>query len=61
MERCCLYYFRKTSNVSKLSVKKETTNPDYMENKDKILLNGMHWSAADDIEYNTIGASWDSD
>ena len=44
-----------------MSVKKETTNPDYMENKDKILLNGMTWSAADDIEYNTIGASWDSD
>ena len=36
--------------------KKETTNPDNMEIKDKIVLNGMTWAAADEMEYNTIGA-----
>ena len=40
----------------KLTFKKETTNPDGMEIKDELILNGMAWAEADDIEYNTIGA-----
>ena len=37
-------------------LKKETTNPDEMHIKDELVLNGMTWAAADEIEYNTIGA-----
>ena len=34
---------------------KETTNPDEMNIKDELVLNGMTQEAADEIEYNTIG------
>ena len=33
-----------------------TTNPDEMEIKDELVLNGMTWASANKIEYNTIGA-----
>ena len=36
--------------------KKETTQPDKMEIKDKLILNGMTWAAADEIKWNNIGA-----
>ena len=32
-----------------------------MEIKDELVLHGMSWAAADDIEYNTIGAFKTSD
>ena len=35
--------------IDKLTFKKETRNPDYMEIKDKLVLNGMAWAAADNI------------
>ena len=35
--------------------KKETTNPDDMDIKDKIVLGVMNWASADEIENNTIG------
>ena len=41
--------------------KKETTNPDEMKIKDELVLNGMTWTEADNIEYNTIGAFQTSD
>ena len=41
--------------ISKLNLKKETTNPDEMKIKDELVLQGMDQAAADDIEYNTIG------
>ena len=39
----------------KIDLKKETTNPDEMEIKDELILNGMTWASADDTEYNNIG------
>ena len=33
-----------------------TTNPDDMEIKDELFVNGINWAAADYIEYHTIGA-----
>ena len=36
----------------KLTKKK---NPDEMDIKDKLVLNGTTWSAVEEIEYNTIG------
>ena len=42
--------------ITKLTLKKETTNPDEMDIKDKLVLNGMTWAAAENIEYNIIGA-----
>ena len=35
--------------ISKFTFVKETTNPDKMEIKDKLVLNGMTWEAADNI------------
>ena len=34
---------------------KEKTNPDKMDTKDELVLNGMTWEEADHIEYKTIG------
>ena len=47
--------------ISKFTKKKETTNPDEMEIKYKLVLNDMTWAAADDIEYNIIGEFQNSD
>ena len=44
-----------------IDLKKETTNPDEMNIKDEIFSQGMTRAAADDIEYNTIGAFQTSD
>ena len=44
-----------------IDLKKETTNPDKMENKYDLILNGITWAAADDIGYNTIGEFQTSD
>ena len=44
-----------------IDLKKEKTNPDEMQIKDELVLNGMTWAEADDIEYNTIGALKTSD
>ena len=38
-----------------IDLKTETTNPDERKIKDELVLHSMTWSAADDIEYNTIG------
>ena len=35
--------------------KNRKTNPDEMEIKYELVLNGMDWAPAEDIEYNTIG------
>ena len=42
--------------LPKLAFKKETTNPDEMEIKAELFLQGMTRSAVDEIEYNAIGA-----
>ena len=42
--------------IAKLNLKKETTNPNEMKIKDELVLQGMTQAAADDIEYNTMGA-----
>ena len=34
---------------------KKKINPDEMKIKDELVLHGMTWSAADNIEFNTIG------
>ena len=39
-----------------MNFKKETTNPDEIKIKDELILQGMTHAAADDIEYNTMGA-----
>ena len=44
-----------------IDLKKETTNPDKMENKYDLILNGITWAAAYDIGYNTIGEFQTSD
>ena len=41
--------------IYKLNFLKETTNPDDMEIKDELVLNGMTWAVAYKIEYNIIG------
>ena len=41
--------------ISKLTFKKETTNPDEIKIKDELVLHRMTQEAADKIEYNTIG------
>ena len=40
---------------------KETINPNEMEIKDELVLQGMNQAAADEIEYNTMGAFQTSD
>ena len=40
---------------------KRKTNPYKMDIKDELVLNGMTWAAADEIEYNTIGVFQTSD
>ena len=40
---------------------KETTNSEEIEIKDELVLNGMTWEAADDIENNTFGGFQTSD
>ena len=47
--------------IAKLNLKKETTNPNEMKTKDELVLQGMTQSAADEIEYNTMGAFQTSD
>ena len=47
--------------VSKLNLKKETTNPNEMKIKNELVLQGMTQAAADEIEYNTMGAFQTSD
>ena len=47
--------------LSKLNLKKETTNPDEMKIKDELVLQGMTQAAAENIEYNTMGAFQTSD
>ena len=42
--------------IARLNFKKEKRNPDKMDIKDELVLKGMTWSAAYEIEYNTIGA-----
>ena len=44
-----------------IDLKKEITNPDNMEIRDELFLNGMTWAAADYIENNTIGSFQTSD
>ena len=44
-----------------MNIKIETTKPDEMNIKDELVLNGMTWSAAGEIEYNTIGSFQTSD
>ena len=39
-----------------MNLKKETTNPNEMKIKDELVLKGTNQAAADDIEYNTMGA-----
>ena len=46
---------------AKLSLKKETTNPNEMKIKYYLVLQGMTQAAADEIEYNTMGAFQTSD
>ena len=47
--------------ISKLTFKKETKNPDEMESKYELDLQGMNWAAADEVAYNTIGSFQTSD
>ena len=42
-------------------IKKRNTNPDEMKIKDEIVFQGMTQAAADNIEYNTMGAFQTSD
>ena len=42
-------------DITKLNFEKETTNPDKMENKEELVLNGMTWTSENNIEYNNIG------
>ena len=39
-----------------IDLKNEATNPDDMDTKDKLVLNGMTWESEDDNEYNSFGA-----
>ena len=47
--------------IAKFNLKKETTNPNEMKIKDELVLQGMTQAAADEIEYNTMGAFQTSD
>ena len=47
--------------IAKLNLKKETIKPDKMKIKDELVLQGMTQAAADEIEYNTMGAFQTSD
>ena len=47
--------------ISKLNLKKETTNPNEMKIKDDLFLQDMTQAAADEIEYNTMGEFQTSD
>ena len=42
--------------ITKFNLEKETTNPDKMKIKDELVLQGMPQAAADEIEYNNMGA-----
>ena len=42
--------------IAKLNLKKEITIPNEMKIKFELVLQGMTQAAADDIEYNTMGA-----
>ena len=42
--------------IAKLNLKKETTNQNGMKIKDELVLQGITQAAADNIEYNTMGA-----
>ena len=44
-----------------MNFKKETTNPNKMKTKDDLVLHGMNHAAADEIEYNNMGAFQTSD
>ena len=44
-----------------IDLKKETTNLDKTKIKYDIILRGMTWAAADEIDYNNIGAFQTSD
>ena len=44
-----------------MNLKKETTNPNEIKIKDELVLQGMTQSAADEIEYNTMGEFQTSD
>ena len=44
-----------------IDLKKETTNPDNTKIKYELVLHGMTWAEAENIEYNTIGAFKTSD
>ena len=44
------------SIFAKLNLKEETANLDEMEIKYKLVLHGTTQAAAEDIEYNTLGA-----
>ena len=46
---------------SKFILKRETTNPDEMKIKYELVLQGLTQAAADEIEYNTMGAFQTSD
>ena len=39
-----------------IEFKEKTINPDEMKIKDELVLQGMNQAAADEIEYNTMGA-----
>ena len=39
----------------KLTFKKETTNPEEMQIKDELVLNGITWAELDKIEKDAIG------
>ena len=41
--------------IAKFNLEKETAKPDKTEIKDEVVLHGMTWASADEIEYNTIG------
>ena len=47
--------------IAKLNLKKETTNPNEMKIKDELVLKVTTQAAADEIEYNTMGAFQTSD
>ena len=58
-ETCTYYSILRGYNklyITKLTYKKETTNPEVMDIKDDLVLNGINCAAVDEIENNTIGA-----
>ena len=44
-----------------MNLKRETTNPNEVKIKDELVLKGMTQAAAENIEYNTMGAFQTSD